>query len=88
MHHSVSAYTLAPPLIERATTWNGGLPYSHRTLHTMSRYRCGDLLPATTPRIFPTPPAPSARNLHHFHPRLYEFCAPLGSFSHVRAIHM
>ena len=39
------------------------------------------VLPATTARIFSIPPAPSARNLHHFHPRLYEFWASLDSFS-------
>ena len=27
----------APTLIEPATPWNGVLPYSHRTLRTMSR---------------------------------------------------
>ena len=40
---------------------------------TMTPKWCGHLLPATTARILSIPPAPSARNLHPFHPRLYDF---------------
>ena len=73
--------TLPPHLSRQPLRFHGFESYSHRNAVQLLDKGAETCSPRPPARIFSIPPAPSARHLHHFHPRLYEFWASLDSFS-------